>query len=416
MAVGGIGRGRRPHGASGRLMFDHLQIYDRRERALVAAADVGLRFLGPALTLGRRRMAGSPRRVLLLRLERIGDLLMSLDAIDDVRQALPSARIDLVVGSWNLDLARRIRGLHGVEALDAGWLARDRTGLGLAAMLRHTREWRRRRYDLAVNFEPDIRSNLLLAASRAARTAGFSSAGGGPLLDVALRHDPRAHTADNGRRLVSALLEVPPRAQPARLELKPAEREGAARRLDARRRPAIGIHASGGRQVKQWDVERFGELAFRLATAHGATIVLTGGPADRAMVDAVARRVPPEQAIDVAGALDLPTLAAVLERLDLFVTGDTGPMHLAAAVGTPTVAIFGPSDPARYAPRDPMHEVVRVDLPCSPCNRIRLPPERCRGIIPDCLTSIDVEMVYGAVERTLTRRHSSRGPVGAAQG
>jgi ADP-heptose:LPS heptosyltransferase len=104
--------------------------------------------------------------------------------------------------------------------------------------------------------------------------------------------------------------------------------------------------------------------------------------------------------------MDLPNLAAALEQLDVLVTGDTGPMHLAAAVHTPVVAVFGPSDPARYAPRDPMHRVVRVDLPCSPCNRIRLPPERCTGHIPDCLTGIDVESVYRAVTATL--EHSLR--------
>ena len=88
-------------------------------------------------------------------------------------------------------------------------------------------------------------------------------------------------------------------------------------------------------------------------------------------------------------------------------------MHLAAAVGTPVVAVFGPSDPARYAPSDPVHQIVRIDLPCSPCNRIRLPPERCVGHIPDCLTGVDVEMVYRAAERTLERAHHLRAPAGS---
>ena len=96
------------------------------------------------------------------------------------------------------------------------------------------------------------------------------------------------------------------------------------------------------------------------------------------------------------GRLDLLTLAAVLERLDLLVTGDTGPMHLAAAVGTPVVAVFGPSDPARYAPRGPRDRVVRIDLPCSPCNRIRRPPARCVGHTPDCLAGITADAVFDA--------------------
>ncbi len=71
-------------------------------------------------------------------------------------------------------------------------------------------------------------------------------------------------------------------------------------------------------------------------------------------------------------------------------------MHLAAAVGTPIVAVFGPSDPRRYAPRGPIDRVVRIDLPCAPCNRIRLPPARCTGHIPDCLAFISVDRVLAA--------------------
>jgi ADP-heptose:LPS heptosyltransferase len=72
-------------------------------------------------------------------------------------------------------------------------------------------------------------------------------------------------------------------------------------------------------------------------------------------------------------------------------------MHLAAAVGTPVVAIFGPSEPVRYAPWTASRRIVRIDLPCSPCNRIRLPPERCRGHVPDCLDGITTSQVLEAV-------------------
>jgi ADP-heptose:LPS heptosyltransferase len=105
--------------------------------------------------------------------------------------------------------------------------------------------------------------------------------------------------------------------------------------------------------------------------------------------------------IDVSGASDLLDAAAVLARLDVLITGDTGPMHLAAAVGTPVVAVFGPSDPARYATAGPLDRVVRVDLPCSPCNRIRRPPARCVGHTPDCLAGIDAETVYEAAVAVL---------------
>jgi ADP-heptose:LPS heptosyltransferase len=387
-------------------VFDHLQIYDRRERAIVGLVDGGLRAIAPVIRGGRPRGVWPPRRILLLRLERIGDLVMTLDAIADVRAAAPTAEIDLVVGSWNQELARRVPGVTGIETLDAAWLARDGTALRLPDLVRRARAWRARRYDLAINFEPDVRSNLLLSQSRASRTAGFSSGGGGALLDIALRYDPLSHTSVNASRLVAAVLDVPIRTRPARLNLAVEERRLVAETIGDRSGPVVGVHVSGGRAIKQWDPARFRDLALRLVRARGATIVFTGTAADRALVEPVAAALPRPNAIDVTGVLDLPALAALLERLDVFVTGDSGPMHVAAAVGTPVVAVFGPSDPARYAPRDPIHRIVRIDLPCSPCNRIRLPPERCAGHIPDCLTGIDVDMVYRAVEATLDRERS----------
>jgi ADP-heptose:LPS heptosyltransferase len=344
-----------------------LQIYDARERAMVGTAD---RLIAAAAAVARpfrrRRRPAAPARILVLRLERIGDLLMALPAIGDLRDAWPSAAIDLVVGSWNAPLAQAIRGVSRVQTLDAAWLARESTGRGLAGLLAAARVWRTERYDLALNFEPDIRSNLLLAASGAAWTAGYSTGGGGPLLDVALEYDPAAHTTANARRLVAAVAgdAVRTAARPM-LDIGDRGAEHAERALAGAARPLVGVHASGGREIKQWPPERFADVARRLIAAHAATIVLTGSRADLPLVQRVAALLPPDRTIVAAGDADLLTTAAVLARLDLFVTGDTGPMHLAHATGTPIVAVFGPSDPARYAPTGPLDRVVRVDLPCA---------------------------------------------------
>ena len=384
-------------------MFAHLQIYEPRERALVGAADAALRVIAPVARAFRRKGAAQPRRILLMRIERIGDLVMALEAIADVVAAAPGAEIDLVVGSWNEPIARAIPGIRHVETLDAAWLARNGSSRSVPQLVARARQWRRRHYDLAINFEPDIRSHFLLAASGAARTAGFRSGGGGPLLDVALSFDPRSHTSDNARRLVAAVLDVPPRTRPFRLELPDRAKARAQDLLAAAGSPVVGVHVSGGREIKQWPAERFGEVATRLARERGAAIVLTGTEDDRPLVEAARRSMSGRLLIDLAGRLDLVTLAAVLQRLDLFITGDTGPMHLAAAVGTSIVAVFGPSDPIRYAPTEPQHRIVRIDLPCSPCNRIRLPPARCVGHTPDCLEGIDADRVYRAALSALAR-------------
>ena len=390
-------------------MFPHLHIDEPRDRALVGAADAALRAIAPVVRAFRPTPAATARRILLMRIERIGDLLMTLEGIADVVAAAPGAEIDLVVGSWNADVARAIPGVHRVETLDASWLARDGSGENVRSLLARARRLRPRKYDLGINFEPDIRSHLLMAATGAAKTAGFSSGGGGPLLDVSLAFDRAAHTSDNARRLVAATLDVPPRSGPARLHLPQDATERAREILSDVARPLVGLHASGGREIKQWPPEWFGEVAARLARERGATVVLTGASADRPLVDIVRRAMGSHAVVDLAGSLDLLPLGAVLEELDVFVSGDTGPMHLAAAVGTPVVAVFGPSDPVRYAPAGERHRIVRIDLPCSPCNRIRLPPARCVGHTPDCLAGIDVETVCQAALGVLDAGTPARG-------
>ncbi len=375
-----------------------LQIYDRRERTLVSAADAALGLAASLAAPFRRRSRPSrPQRILLLRLERIVDLLMVLGALADVRAAAPSAEITLVVGDWNKGLAQSIPGITRVETLSASWLARGSGGLALPALLRQAHAWRGHRYDLAINFEPDIRSNLLLGAAGAGWTVGYRSAGGGALLDQALDYRPTEHTADNARRLVASVL--PPGAgvvAPVHLTPGDEPRQRAAALLAGARGPIVAMHVPGGRTVKQWDPDRFAAVAQVLIRERGATIVLTGSPEDAAVVSRVRTSLDAAHVIDASGGLDLVTVAAVLERCDLVVTGDTGPMHLAGAVGAPIVAVFGPSDPARYGPRGPLDRVVRMDLPCAPCNRIRLPPARCTGRIPDCLALITPDRVVEA--------------------
>jgi ADP-heptose:LPS heptosyltransferase len=385
-------------------MFDSLQIADRRERLMVGVADLVLAPLG---WVRRRRDTAAPQRILLLRLERIGDLLMTLEAIRDVRTYWPDAEIDIAVGSWNAPLARLLTDVNRVETADVPWLAREGHAPSWPALMAQAREWRARRYDLVVNFEPDIRSNVLAWLTGAAARVGYSSGGGGALLTDARGYEPVEHVALNARRLAARAAGRTP-ATPdnsdrwPRLMPPPDAVDRARTVLGTNRRPLVGMHVSGGRQSKQWHVDRFAAAARQLARDHGATIVLTGAAADRALVDLARSALRDVPFVDASSALDLPTLAALLAELDLLVTSDTGPMHLAAAKGTPVVALFGPSDPRRYGPLVVPSRVLRVDLWCSPCGRVRLPPARCRGHVPDCMDGISVEAVVSAAAELLT--------------
>lgn len=396
-------------------MFDHLQIPYARERLLVGLADAAL------VTVKRLRFPQPPadahpdlpRRILLLRLERVGDLIMVLDAIAMVRTLAPDAAIDLVVGSWNRALAELIPDVR-IEILDVPWMARGGRGDSWSALVHRARTWRERRYDLAINFEPDIRSNLLMGRTRARRRVGFVSGGGGASLTDAMSPDPRAHIADNAKALVARAFETvgvkgasiadAQAVSPARLTIPADARRRAVQLIAAPRYggPVVGIQPAAGRQIKEWDPARFAEVGADLARSRGATVVLIGSAADKPAVDAVRAAWPADLPLTVLPPdVDLVLLAAVIERLSLFVTGDTGPMHLAAAVNIPVLAIFGPSLPSRYAPLSVKSRIVRIDIPCSPCNLMRQPPARCVGHVPDCLAGISAADVLRVAEEML---------------
>lgn len=372
---------------------------------MVGVADV---LLAPLGWRHPRRTESPPERVLLLRVERIGDLLMVMEAIAAARGAWPAAQIDLAVGSWNVPIAALIPGVSNIDQVDVPWLAREGTGLSWRGLLAQANVWRGRQYDLVVNFEPDIRTNLLAWRTGAPTRAGYWTGGGGALLTDALTYDPESHVAANALALIRHCAGGGELRSAFRPRLAPDPRAVQAADALLSHVPAatrlIGLHVSGGRESKQWHLARFAEVGRALTSEPGTTLVLTGGRGDRAMVDQVRRALGDRPVVDASGTLDLPATAALLSRLDVLITGDTGPMHLAAAVGTPIVALFGPSDPRRYGPLADQQRVVRVQLYCSPCGQVRLPPERCRGHVPDCMDGITVDAVVQAARELAAER------------
>jgi ADP-heptose:LPS heptosyltransferase len=277
---------------------------------------------------------------------------------------------------------------------------------------------------MAINLEGDIRSNILMSRAGARWCAGFGMAGGGPLLDDDVLFDPRSHTAVNGVRLVRTAFgeltgrqawpvegrDAAARLAQARLTVPAAAHAEAAALFQAAtglisERPSVGLHIGAGRAVKEWPADRMAEVGRWAARERDAVIVLTGSAADRAAADEVRRALPGDTTvIDTVGGAPLTVLAAVLARLSLFITPDTGPMHLASVLGTPVVALFGPSSPERWGPLSGHVRIVRVDLPCSPCNRIRNPPARCQGHTPDCMIGILTTRVIEAAASLLQTR------------
>lgn len=382
-------------------MFGHLQIYDPVERALVAAADASLAVATLPSRLRGRPGTGLRRRILVFRFERTGDLIMARPALAALRSLAPEAHIELAIGGWNRELAPWLPEVDGVTVLDLPWLARGSQTASVAELRAAVRRWRGERFDVAINLEGDIRTNVLMWATGIPERHGFDMAGGGPVLTHRVPYDPGRHVAWNCLRIVGGVFGQPPASEPVAMPplLLPADVSARGGELlrEAGNQPLVGVHPCGGRPVKQWDLASMASAAARVAEHLSATLVITGGDGERAIADELRRGLPPTlPVIDLVGRMGLGSLAGVLQRLTVFISPDTGPMHLAAALGTPTVGIFGPSDPRRWGPLGPHTRVVRVGIWCSPCNRIRKPPARCRGHVPDCLVAITPDMVVAA--------------------
>ncbi|MFQ6111915.1 MAG: glycosyltransferase family 9 protein, partial [Nitrospinota bacterium] len=162
----------------------------------------------------------------------------------------------------------------------------------------------------------------------------------------------------------------------------------------------IGINPSTDRSTKNWPLERFITLADELSEEFGAKIVLTGGPAEKEVTALMASRLR-RPALDTTCRLSFRQTPALLRRLSLFISCDTAAMHLAYAVGVPTVALFGPGDPHKYGPWAPHNIIIARDCPCAPCME-----DRCEEFI--CMPAITLEEVLEA-SRTLLRCYPKGG-------
>jgi ADP-heptose:LPS heptosyltransferase len=378
------------------------------ERALLAAADLPLRLLArPPLLEAPPLPPEAVREVLVLRLDRIGDVLMSLPALALLRRAYPAARIRLAVGRWSEEIARRAP-VDEVLPWSAPWVGRPSEGAETRrALWRKAAALRRDRLDLALDLQGDVRAALLMALTGARERVGYANTGGARLLTRVVPLDETVSWVEQNCRAVAAAAGDQARAGGLpRVELLTEADRARARDLlrgqglDGRR-PLVGLHPSGGRPVKQWPPGRWREVASRLQREFGAVVVLTGTAEDAPLAAEVARGLEGDVR-HLTGGLALGETLAVLGALDLFLSSDTGPMHMAAAVGTPSVSVFGPSDARRYfsggtgAPGT-RHVVVQPLLWCAPCNLIRRPPREClAGEGPECLRLVTTDEVHAA--------------------
>lgn len=390
-------------------------IFDRRRRLAATLADrilSGIYRLAAGLGLVHHEAPDltsvRPERILVIQLDRIGDTVMSTPVYAALKSAYPESHVTALVRPLSRDLLRH--NPHVDECLfhSPPWWSGARGLAKIGAYLRYlpdylrlVRRLRSRRFDLAIELRGDLRHILLYTTLGNCRyRVGYERAGGADLLTHPIPFDSQLHVVESNLRLLEPLgIEV---EAPA-LEVWVGEEDEAAlvdrlRNLRiSRRQQLIVVHPGGRISTKLWPANRFVQVIDRLAEADGAPVVLIGGPEERALCEEIAAQSSRAAPVVLAGQLSLGELAALLKRANLFLGGDSGPQHLAAAVGTPAVVLFGPTDPAIYGPWSGQAAVLSAPLPCRPCFHPACPASGEEGSA--CMEAIEVEDVYVAIQQ-----------------
>jgi lipopolysaccharide heptosyltransferase II len=206
-------------------------------------------------------------------------------------------------------------------------------------------------------------------------------------------YDPEAHAI---RRYLNVARSLGARPEPPRFRLEfPRPPDLSHLFLLETGQPLAVVHPGARWPTKLWPPAHWARLADWLSREKGFRVVITGGPGDRELAEEIVAQAE-MPLLNLAGRTSLAELAEVLKQAHVAITTDTGPMHLAAALGTPVAALFGPTAPWRTGPFGEGHEVVRLELDCSPCFQRRCPE-------PRCLLELPVSQAQAAVEKILVR-------------
>ncbi|MBM3215572.1 glycosyltransferase family 9 protein [Candidatus Poribacteria bacterium] len=324
---------------------------------------------------------GSPR-ILLIRLSSMGDVVLTTPAIRAARERFPDARIAFLTNESYAPLLSANPHLDAVLTLD-----RQRSNRSPAAFWESIRFIRSERFDVSVDMHRRAKTAALTFLARIRTRIG------GTRLDnrrVAL--DPSAYA---GGRALAALAPLEALDGDARLEVVVPPDDAAkadellrGHRIDAGA-PTLGIFPGAGWRPRAWMPERFAEVARRFSAETGGRAVVVGAGNECDLVERIVESV----GSSAVPLMDLPlgVLAGIIARCGVFLSNDTGPMHLAVAVGTPTVALFGPGRFERFAPKLP-HIAIREPIACSPCKQFR---DHCRNNA--CMQLIQVDAVWRGV-------------------
>ncbi len=347
--------------------------------------------------------------ILIVKLSAIGDVIHTLPSLAALRRCYPQAHISWVVEEAAADLLADHPMLDRVlVSRRKRWVRDLREGRGRAAVLGEIREFLRalrdRPYDLVIDFHGLFKSAVLVFLSGGKRRLGYDSLqeGSGLVLNERIPEDMGKHAVERYLDLPRHLgCETGEPEFPIALQEPHFERVAALLASFAvdTSRGFVAVSPVAYWETKLWDEAKFAAVCDRIVRELGIPVVFTGespeGPIERI------RELMEAPSASTAGRTSLRELAALYRRASVVLTTDSGPMHLAAAVGTPVVALFGPTSPERTGPYGEGHAVIRRGMDCSPCFR-----KACET--RECMQAIGVDEVFEAVRKKTLDRIGSR--------
>jgi lipopolysaccharide heptosyltransferase I len=339
-------------------------------------------------------------KILIVKLSAIGDVVQTLPALEALKENYPGSEITWVVeeaASGILEDHPLIS--HLLVSRRKTWfnmLKHPRTAAkGLGNIIGFVRELRSTYYDIAIDFQGLFKSGIVIGLARAGRKIGFDRTREFSFLFLDERlpaYDIEKHALERYLDVVRYLGVKEP--SPACTLPIASERDTVKQRLEGLKihgRTLVVINPVARWTTKLWPEKNFAELADRLIREKNAAVIFTGGHDDRAVNERI-RSLMLEKAFNWAGETTLKELAALAYLSNLFITTDTGPMHLAAAAGARVVALFGPTAPWRTGPYGPSHIVVRTGIDCSPCF------QRQCDVNIQCMSGITVEEIMRRIQ------------------
>jgi heptosyltransferase II len=340
------------------------------------------------------------KKILVMRYRFIGDTVLTVPFLRNLRQAFPNSRIDLMLEPFS---GQVIEGCPYVDRIIPfeiktihRYSSQSRRGK-LAGYAQYWRQIRQERYDAAFVLKRSLSSALLVWAAGVPRRIGFATEGRKILLSDPVAYRDDRHEVQNFLDCLRAL-DIPVFSEALELWPAPESDEMVAGLLsDAGWSPEdtkIIIHAAASLPAKQWPLERFAAVMQFLQQRYHARFLYTGAKEDASLYREIERQGP-FHGLDLCGKTSLHENLSVYRACDLFFGVDSGPMHMAAAVDVPVIALFGPTNELKWGPWGGGHTVLTKRLSCRPCK-----PHKCRNNA--CMLEISVEEAVEALDQKVS--------------